>query len=128
MNLNWNDIMRKSLVLTSRRPGLNRRNPASVDLRLIPQEVLQAAADIRRISGKAKTNLVGGAVVDLIQGVTPKDFDIEVFGVASERLKGGLSAQYQVSEVGKAFGVLKVHLPSGEDLDVSVPRRDNQTG
>ena len=120
--------MRKSLVLTSRRPGPNRRNPASVDLRLIPQEVLQAAADIRRISGKAKTNLVGGAVVDLIQGVTPKDFDIEVFGVASERLKGGLSAQYQVSEVGKAFGVLKVHLPSGEDLDVSVPRRDNQTG
>jgi tRNA nucleotidyltransferase (CCA-adding enzyme) len=120
--------MRKSLVLTSRRPGFNRRNPASVDLRLIPQEVLQAAADIRRISGKAKTNLVGGAVVDLIQGVTPKDFDIEVFGVASERLKGGLSAQYQVSEVGKAFGVLKVHLPSGEDLDVSVPRRDNQTG
>lgn len=120
--------MRKSLVLTSRRPVLNRRNPASVDLRLIPQEVLQAAADIRRISGKAKTNLVGGAVVDLIQGVTPKDFDIEVFGVASERLKGGLSAQYQVSEVGKAFGVLKVHLPSGEDLDVSVPRRDNRTG
>ena len=120
--------MRKSLVLTSRRPGINRRNPASVDLRLIPQEVLKAAADIRRISGKAKTNLVGGAVVDLIQGVTPKDFDIEVFGVASERLKGGLSAQYQVSEVGKAFGVLKVHLPSGEDLDVSVPRRDNHTG
>ena len=125
---NWNNIMRKSLVLTSRPHSGRRRNPSAVDLRLIPQEVLKAAADIRRISRTARTNLVGGAVVDLIQGAAPKDFDIEVFGVAAERLLSGLSALYKTSEVGKAFGVLKVALPSGEDLDISLPRRDNRTG
>jgi len=120
--------MKRRIILTSRPPSRRRRNPASVDLRLIPYEVLRAAADIRRLSGKAKTNLVGGAVVDLIQGTTPKDFDIEVFGLPWDRLAGGLSAQYKTSEVGKAFGILKVHLPSGEELDVSIPRSDNRTG
>ena len=120
--------MKRRIILTSRPPSRRRRNPASVDLRLIPDEVLRAAADIRRLSSKAKTNLVGGAVVDLIQGTPPKDFDIEVFGLPWERLAGGLSARYKTSEVGKAFGILKVHLPSGEELDVSIPRTDNHTG
>lgn len=75
-----------------------------------------------------RTNLVGGAVVDMLQRTAPKDHDVEVFGIAPDALTDGLRHRYAVSEVGKAFGVLKVRLPSGEDLDVSLPRRDNRTG
>lgn len=118
----------RSLYLTSKPPRAARRNPASVNLRLIPQEVLEAAAYVRQFQPHVKTNLVGGAVVDMLQGVPPKDFDIEVFGLPFERLSATLSGRYKVSEVGKSFGILKVRLPSGEELDLSVPRRDSRTG
>lgn len=74
--------------------------------------------------------VVGGSVRDaLTDGRAPKDVDVEVYGATlDETITALKAAGYRVDEVGKAFGVLKVVLPDGTDLDVSVPRRDNHTG
>ena len=74
--------------------------------------------------------VVGGSVRDaLTDGRAPKDVDIEIYGATLDETIATLRAGgYRVDEVGKAFGVLKVMLPDGIDLDVSVPRRDNHTG
>lgn len=75
--------------------------------------------------------IVGGSVRDsLISGAAPKDIDIEVFGVDSmDQLETTLRKnRYRVDSVGKSFGVLKLQLPSGEDIDISLPRRDSKVG
>jgi tRNA nucleotidyltransferase (CCA-adding enzyme) len=74
--------------------------------------------------------VVGGSVRDaLTDGRAPKDVDVEVYGATLDETIATLKqAGYRVDEVGKAFGVLKVLLSDGTDLDVSVPRRDNHTG
>jgi len=75
--------------------------------------------------------VVGGAVRDsLREGVEPKDVDIEVFDAENiEELSNSLKRMgFQVDEVGKSFGVLKICLKDGMDLDVSLPRRDSLIG
>jgi len=72
-----------------------------------------------------KALLVGGCVRDTLSGVTPRDFDVEVYGIAPTTLIDLLSSQFQVSVVGEAFGVLKIH---GLPIDVSVPRRESKIG
>lgn len=76
--------------------------------------------------------LVGGTVRDaLVGGTTPKDFDIEVYGVDIDTLANDLrSSGYNVDEVGKSFGVLKVVTKdaSRDDIDISVPRTDSLSG
>jgi tRNA nucleotidyltransferase (CCA-adding enzyme) len=67
--------------------------------------------------------VVGGAVRDALLGLAPKDFDIEVYGVAYDRLVSLLSEHGRVDLVGKSFGVVKL----GE-YDFSVPRRDSKFG
>lgn len=74
--------------------------------------------------------VVGGMVRDSMLGEDSKDTDIEVYGadidtIASRMRKKG----FQVDEVGKAFGVLKVSKKGVvSDLDVAVPRRENAVG
>lgn len=69
--------------------------------------------------------IVGGFVRDSIQGVPSSDVDIEVYGLSLDRIEGDLSlAGFRVDAVGKAFGVLKVD----NEIDVSVPRRENKVG
>ncbi len=79
--------------------------------------------------------LVGGCVRDELMGVAPKDWDVEVYGVAPDKLKeileefasslvGDEGASVRLNVVGEAFTVYKV----GSDLDVSIPRRDRKTG
>ena len=76
--------------------------------------------------------LVGGTVRDaLVGGTAPKDFDIEVYGVDVDTLASSLRASgYNVDEVGKAFGVLKVVTKgkTRDDIDISVPRKDSLAG
>lgn len=74
--------------------------------------------------------LVGGYVRDLLLKKHPKDADLEVYGVNPERLKHLLVELFgpdKVDTVGAAFGVLKVFLGNGLDVDVSVPRRESKT-
>ncbi len=73
--------------------------------------------------------IVGGYVRDKALGLDPKDADIEVYGVDPERLYALLERMFgKTKEVGKAFGVIKVPVGSGLELDVSIPRRDSKVG
>jgi tRNA nucleotidyltransferase/poly(A) polymerase len=77
--------------------------------------------------------IVGGSVRDSLEGKEVKDYDIEVYGVDMDSLANHLKKNgYVADEVGKQFGVLKVHkgnLSNDEEaIDVSVPRRESTTG
>lgn len=73
--------------------------------------------------------IVGGSVRDAFSGTVPKDIDIEVYGGNMNTVITTLKKKYRhVDEVGKAFGVLKVKLKDGSDIDISLPRLDSKTG
>jgi tRNA nucleotidyltransferase (CCA-adding enzyme) len=78
----------------------------------------------------ARPYVVGGAVRDAILGLPIKDFDVEVYGLAAERLRTVASSLGSVDEVGAAFSVLKVSgLPGVEGaVDIALPRRDSKVG
>jgi len=75
--------------------------------------------------------VVGGAVRDALLfhewGGGPKDFDIEVYGLAYDKLAGILARHGRVDLVGKSFGVVKLNAGDRE-YDFSVPRRDSKRG
>ncbi len=75
--------------------------------------------------------VVGGAVRDALLGGQPKDFDIEVYGIAYDRLAAILARHGRVDLVGKSFGVVKLvtrENQGGHEYDFSVPRRDSKFG
>jgi tRNA nucleotidyltransferase (CCA-adding enzyme) len=80
-------------------------------------------ADVREAGGKAL--LVGGWVRDALLGIAAKDIDVEVYGVAPDRLLKVLRKRFAVDLVGRAFGVIKIR---GLPIDVSLPRRESKTG
>ena len=86
------------------------------------QKILDLARAVRDAGGRAL--LVGGCVRDALMGVQPKDWDLEVYGVAPERLREILDQFGPVNVVGEAFTVYKL----GSDLDVSMPRRERKSG
>lgn len=74
--------------------------------------------------------VVGGCIRDSFLGADNKDIDIEVHGTTVDKLISQLRKDgFQVDEVGKQFGVLKASKPGVvSDIDVSVPRRENNVG
>ncbi len=86
------------------------------------QKIPDLARAVRDAGGRAL--LVGGCVRDALMGVQPKDWDLEVYGVAPERLREILDQFGPVNVVGEAFTVYKL----GSDLDVSIPRRERKSG
>ena len=84
--------------------------------------IITALAD-----GGGRPLIVGGAVRDALLGDTPKDFDVEVYGLAPEAVVGILATVGAVNAVGVTFGVLKVALADAE-IDVTLPRRENKVG
>lgn len=91
-------------------------------LRLIAvdKKVRELAEAIKQSGGRAM--LVGGCVRDELMGVEPKDWDVEVYGVESEKLREILDTFGPVNAVGEAFTVYKI----GDGLDVSIPRRERK--
>jgi len=94
---------------------------------------IEIPAAVGRILGAAREAggrplVVGGAVRDAAAGLRPKDFDIEVFGLDVDALVAALSAVGRVNAVGRSFGVLKLALDDGGDIDVSLPRRESKHG
>jgi len=86
--------------------------------------VREIALLVKEAGGRAM--LVGGAVRDAVSGAASvKDADIEVFGVAPERLKAAVASRFAFDECGASFGVLKI---KGLDIDVSLPRRESKLG
>ena len=85
------------------------------------------AKTIRSHGGRAL--LVGGCVRDELMGVEPKDWDLEVYRVEPTLLHSILDSfaaerGLKVNVVGEAFTVYKI----GNDLDVSLPRRERKAG
>ncbi len=90
----------------------------------VPAAVLSLANRVEQAGGKAV--LVGGAVIDMIQGRTPKDWDLEVFGLGYDSL-AVLFSDLNPKLVGKQFGIIKLTI-DGLDVDINVPRTDNKVG
>jgi tRNA nucleotidyltransferase (CCA-adding enzyme) len=72
--------------------------------------------------------ITGGAVRDALLGHEPKDIDIEVYGIAYDKLVAILGDYGRVDLVGRAFGVVKFTASGGAACDFSVPRRDSKIG
>ena len=89
--------------------------------------VLDSVIRELRVSGY-RAVVVGGAVRDALLGQEPKDFDIEVYGIAYDRLAGLLARHGHIDLVGKSFGVVKLASSAGVQYDFSVPRRDSKVG
>jgi tRNA nucleotidyltransferase (CCA-adding enzyme) len=85
-------------------------------------ELARAIADQVRARG-GRALLVGGCVRDELLGRPPKDFDLEVFGIAAGDLRALLESFGRVDAVGESFAVYKV-----AGLDVSLPRRESKAG
>jgi len=88
----------------------------------VPEKVLALASAIRAEGGRAL--LVGGCVRDELMGNEVKDWDLEVYQLAPERLRELLDKFGTVNVVGEAFTVYKL----GHNLDVSIPRRERKLG
>lgn len=102
--------------------------------------VIQLAEVAAGFGGRAM--LVGGCVRDELMGLEPKDWDLEVYGIEPERLRelleefvsressgtnGGTDKSVRATSlnvVGEAFAVYRL----GDDLDVSLPRRERKSG
>jgi len=95
-------------------------------------KVLDIAKAAKAVGGRAM--LVGGCVRDELMGIAAKDWDIEVYGVEAVKLRSLLedylgtikadrSVRSPLNIVGEAFAVYKI----GNDLDVSIPRRERKT-
>jgi tRNA nucleotidyltransferase (CCA-adding enzyme) len=83
-------------------------------------KIIKLAELLKQNGGRAM--LVGGCVRDELLGIEPKDFDIEVYGIESYKLKEILLNFGRVDTVGESFTVYKI----GRDLDVSLPRRERK--
>lgn len=99
----------------------------SLDLSKVAEPIRKATQDVARLVRDAggRAFLVGGAVRDLLCGAVAKDVDIEVFGLAPDRLREVLSREFELDLVGESFGVVKLrHL----DIDIALPRRESKHG
>jgi tRNA nucleotidyltransferase (CCA-adding enzyme) len=81
----------------------------------------QIAVAVRDAGGRAL--LVGGCVRDQLLGRTPKDVDVEVYGVPADRLRALLERLGRVDVVGESFAVYKIG-----GIDVALPRRESKHG
>lgn len=98
------------------------QNGKSFVMTILPQKVNDLAQAVRVAGGRAM--LVGGCVRDELMGIEPKDWDVEVYGVEPIALREILDTFGEVNVVGEAFAVYKI----GNDLDVSIPRRERKSG
>ena len=82
------------------------------------------------VAAGGRALIVGGWVRDRLRGTPSKDIDIEVFGVAQDRLPALLEPLGRVEPVGQSFPVYKLVPPGGGsgDIDVALPRRESKHG
>jgi tRNA nucleotidyltransferase (CCA-adding enzyme) len=112
------DALRRSLARAD-------RPPLDAVLRLA-REVASLPPDRADVPPRAL--LVGGMVRDALLDRSTSDADVEVFGVPAERLEPLLEAAFpeRVNTVGRSFGIFRIHLAHGIDLDVSLPRTESK--
>jgi tRNA nucleotidyltransferase (CCA-adding enzyme) len=95
-----------------------------------PEAVRDLARAIRDAGGRGL--IVGGWVRDaILGGGVPRDSDIdlEVFGIAEDRLPSLLANLGRVEAVGKSFPVYKLVVAENSGaIDVGLPRRESKSG
>jgi len=91
----------------------------------VPESLQALCCNIAAIGGHAW--LVGGCVRDLILGIRPKDFDLEVYHLQPDDLKAALNKFGRTELVGRHFGVFKLWLDQLE-IDVALPRSESKSG
>jgi tRNA nucleotidyltransferase (CCA-adding enzyme) len=91
----------------------------------VPESLLALCRAFGQEGGRAL--LVGGCVRDRLLGLPWKDFDLEVYGLPSDKVKAVLERFGTVNVVGESFAVYKLRL-DGWDVDVSLPRRETKSG
>jgi len=96
-------------------------HPQSARIPSIVNSVCRALADA---GGRAW--LVGGSVRDMLLGHSPKDPDIEVYGMSLESLRNTLESLGKIEWVGRQFGVFKLW-KAGHCIDVALPRTECKT-
>lgn len=84
------------------------------------RELLAGAEAFLRPLG-ARCYLVGGAVRDAVMGRSPREYDIEVYGLAPESFDAAMT-RFGASGVGKSFFVYR----KGK-LDLSLPRTERKS-
>ncbi len=88
-------------------------------------KTLEFAEKIEEKGGR--TYFVWGSTRDIIMGIIPKDFDIEVHGITSEIIEDIAEKLWKISKVWKSFWILKLFIEDGIDIDISIPRHDSKT-
>ena len=92
----------------------------------IPNILIKISYTLKQLQGKAI--IVGGSVRDYFLKLPIKDYDIEVYGLASMHELEVLLQEYgSVNLVGKSFGVLKFS-HEDEEYDFSFPRTESKVG
>ena len=115
--------------IPDRRDAMSHDNPLLAAAEDLARAVRDLRPDPKYRMRVPEAMIVGGYVRDEQLGLAPKDADLEVYGVAPERLYALLEKMFgKTKEVGKAFGVIKVPIGEGLELDVSIPRRDSKAG
>lgn len=106
------------------------RSPEPPPVRIIraavplPSDLWAVLAAFREAGGRPY--IAGGAARDLGQNI--RDCDVEVYGLPAGRIRDIL-AQFGVVKVyGERFGVCRIRLPSGLEVEAAPPRRDNKVG
>ena len=96
----------------------------------LTKAIASIATAVDKRGAPARALLVGGFVRDVLLGLHPKDADVEVFGVAPEDLEALATKLFgeHIDAVGKSFGVLKVFLGDGFEMDITLPRRESKAG
>ncbi len=92
----------------------------------ISQPVLDLLIDIRNHGGQPL--FVGGWVRDFLMDKQSGDIDIEVFRLPLEQLRKLCRKHGHLIMVGASFAVLKLTLSNSQTVDISLPRKERQTG
>lgn len=102
-------------------------SPADLEavlLKTLPETLFGICEAIKAAGGQAW--LVGGCVRDLLLGLQPKDFDLEVYHLQPEKLQSLLAPLGRCQQVGRQFGVIKFWR-NGLEIDIALPRRERKT-
>ncbi|MDQ5951897.1 MAG: hypothetical protein QG626_24 [Patescibacteria group bacterium] len=95
----------------------------------LAEAVLALEPDQAFAPAEPRAVIVGGYVRDLMLGKHPKDADVEVYGVPPKQLHELVTKLFgHVDIVGQSFGVLKVLLAPGYELDIAIPRKESKVG
>ena len=80
------------------------------------------------IARGGKPFIVGGTARDIVMKQKPKDIDVEVFNMSQSDIVNTVKHFGKVDTVGALFGITKLKLENGIEIDLSIPRNDVPIG